>query len=97
MLAIGMSMMLTPRILLLDEPSIGLAPGLVPKLMEIIKNINQSFGASVLIVEQNARQVLKISDRVYVMKVGRITDMDNPEKFFSKEALRKVFLSEVQQ
>ncbi len=97
MLAIGMSMMLTPRILLLDEPSIGLAPGLVPKLMEIIKNINQSFGASVLIVEQNARQVLKISGRVYVMKVGRITDMDNPEKFFSKEALRKVYLSEVQQ
>jgi branched-chain amino acid transport system ATP-binding protein len=97
MLVIGMSMMLTPRLLLLDEPSIGLAPALVPKLMEAIKNINQNFGTSVLIVEQNARQVLKISERVYVMKVGRITDMDKPEKFSSKEELRKVYLSEVRE
>jgi len=97
MLAIGMSMMLTPRLLLLDEPSIGLAPALVPKLMEAIENINQNFGTSVLIVEQNARQALKISDRVYVMKVGRITDMDTPEKFLSREELRKVYLSETQE
>jgi branched-chain amino acid transport system ATP-binding protein len=97
MLVIGMSMMLTPRLLLLDEPSIGLAPALVPKLMQAIKNINQNFGTSVLIVEQNARQVLKISERVYVMKVGRITDMDKPEKFSSKEELRKVYLSEVRE
>ena len=97
MLAMGMSMMLTPRLLLLDEPSIGLAPALVPKLMEAIKNINQNFGTSVLIVEQNARQALKISDRVYVMKVGRITDMDTPEKFLSREELRKVYLSETQE
>lgn len=97
MLAMGMSMMLTPRILLLDEPSIGLAPSLVPRLMETIKSINQEFGASVLIVEQNARQVLKISERVYVMKVGRITDMDKPEKFFSKEELKRVYLSKVEQ
>lgn len=97
MLAIGMSMMLTPRLLLLDEPSIGLAPALVPKLMEAVENINQNFGTSVLIVEQNARQALKISDRVYVMKVGRITDMDTPEKFLSREELRKVYLSETQE
>lgn len=97
MLAIGMSMMLTPRLLLLDEPSIGLAPALVPKLMEAIENINQNFGTSVLIVEQNARQALKISDRVYVMKVGRITDMDTPEKWLSREELRKVYLSETQE
>jgi branched-chain amino acid transport system ATP-binding protein len=97
MLAMGMSMMLTPRVLLLDEPSIGLAPALVPKLMEAIKNINRNFGTSVLIVEQNARQVLKISDRVYVMKVGRITDVDKPEKFLSRDELRKVYLSEVRE
>ena len=97
MLAIGMSMMLTPRLLLLDEPSIGLAPPLVPKLMEAIRDINHNFGTSVLIVEQNARQALKISDRVYVMKVGRITDMDTPEKFLSREELRKVYLSETQE
>jgi branched-chain amino acid transport system ATP-binding protein len=65
--------------------------------MEAIKNINQDFGTSVLIVEQNAHQVLKISDRVYVMKVGRITDVDKPEKFLSKDELRKVYLSEVRE
>ena len=97
MLAMGMSMMLTPRLLLLDEPSIGLAPALVPKLMEAIENINQNFGTSVLIVEQNAHQALKISHRVYVMKVGRITDADTPEKFLSREELRKVYLSETQE
>jgi branched-chain amino acid transport system ATP-binding protein len=97
MLAIGMSMMLTPRLLLLDEPSIGLAPALVPKLMGAIRDINQNFGTSVLIVEQNARQALKISGRVYVMKVGRIADMDTPEKFLSREELRKVYLSETQE
>lgn len=97
MLAMGMSMMLTPRLLLLDEPSIGLAPALVPKLMEAIKNINQNFGTSVLIVEQNAHQALKISHRVNVMKVGRITDTDTPEKFMSREELRKVYLSETQE
>ena len=97
MLAMGMSMMLTPRLLLLDEPSIGLAPALVPKLMEAIENINQNFGTSVLIVEQNAHQALKISHRVYVMKVGRITDADTPEKFLSREELRRVYLSETQE
>jgi branched-chain amino acid transport system ATP-binding protein len=94
MLSIGMSMMLTPRILLLDEPSIGLSPSLVPKVMEAVENINQNFGTSVLIVEQNARQALKISNRVYVMKVGRITDADKPYKFLSDDELRRVYLSE---
>jgi branched-chain amino acid transport system ATP-binding protein len=94
MLSIGMSMMLTPRILLLDEPSIGLSPSMVPKVMEAVENINRNYGTSVLIVEQNARQALKISKRVYVMKVGKITDEDKPEKFLSQEELRKVYLSE---
>jgi len=95
MLAIGLPMMLSPKCLLLDEPSIGLAPALVPKLMEMVKRISEDYGTLVLIVEQNAVQVLKISDRVYVMKVGKITDMDKPEKFSSKKELRKVYLSEV--
>ena len=96
MLAIGMSMMLRPRVLLLDEPSIGLSPSLVPKLMAAIKDINLKYNASVMIVEQNARQVLKIAQRVYVMKVGKITDMDKPEKFSSREELKKVYLSDLQ-
>jgi len=92
MLAIGMALLLTPKLMLLDEPSVGLAPFLVPKLMENIKGISQRFGTSILIVEQNARQALKIGNRVYVMRVGKITDMDKVEKFFSKEELRKVYL-----
>jgi len=63
--------------------------------MEMVKRISEDYGTLVLIVEQNAVQVLKISDRVYVMKVGKITDMDKPEKFSSKKELRKVYLSEV--
>jgi branched-chain amino acid transport system ATP-binding protein len=63
--------------------------------MVMVKRISEDYGTLVLIVEQNALQVLKISDRVYVMKVGKITDMDKPEKFSSKEELRKVYLSEV--
>lgn len=94
MLGIGLAMMLTPKCLLLDEPSIGLAPSVVPKLMETIKRISQDYGTSIFLVEQNALQALKISDRVYVMKVGKITDVDKPEKFSSKEELRKVYLSE---
>jgi branched-chain amino acid transport system ATP-binding protein len=78
----------------LDEPSIGLSPSMVPKVMEAVENINRNYGTSVLIVEQNARQALKISKRVYVMKVGKITDEDKPEKFLSQEELRKVYLSE---
>ena len=96
MLAIGMSMMLRPRVLLLDEPSIGLSPSLVPKLMAAIQDINLKYNTSVMIVEQNARQVLKIAQRVYVMKVGKITDMDKPEKFSSREELKKVYLSDLQ-
>jgi len=96
MMAIGMAMILTPEILLLDEPSIGLAPLVVPKLMKTIKTISQEYGTSVLIVEQNAPQVLTISDRVYVMKVGRVIDVGLPEKYSSREILREIFLSSVQ-
>jgi branched-chain amino acid transport system ATP-binding protein len=61
--------------------------------METIKKIREDYGASVVVVEQNARQVLKICDKVYVMKVGKISDENRPEKFSSKSELRKVYLS----
>ncbi|MBI4591330.1 MAG: ABC transporter ATP-binding protein [Candidatus Rokubacteria bacterium] len=72
MLALGMALMQRPRLLLLDEPSLGLAPLLVQRVIESVQEINRRFGTAILLVEQNIRQALRISARVYVMKVGQI-------------------------
>ena len=72
MLAIGRALMAKPRLLLLDEPSLGLAPLLVRTIFQTIREINQSAGVTVLLVEQNARAALKLANRGYVMEVGRI-------------------------
>ena len=73
MLAIGRALMAKPRLLLLDEPSLGLAPLLVKAIFQIIREVNASTGVTVLLVEQNARAALKLAHRGYVMEVGRIT------------------------
>jgi neutral amino acid transport system ATP-binding protein len=70
MIAIGMGLMLSPEILLLDEPSIGLAPKIINEVFELIKRISRK-GTSVLMVEQNAAKALKISDRAYVLELGK--------------------------
>ena len=72
MLAMGRGLMSTPRILLLDEPSLGLAPLLVKQIFQIIREINDQ-GISILLVEQNARKALSIADRGYVLETGNIT------------------------
>ena len=72
MLAIGRSLMASPEVLLLDEPSLGLAPLIVKSIFEIIKEINAA-GTTVLIIEQNALQTLKIADYAYVLEVGELT------------------------
>ncbi|MFL5270467.1 MAG: ABC transporter ATP-binding protein [Anaeromyxobacteraceae bacterium] len=72
MLAIGRALMAKPRLLLLDEPSLGLAPLIVKAIFQIIREINQKTGVTVLLVEQNARAALKLAHRGYVMEVGRI-------------------------
>jgi ABC-type branched-subunit amino acid transport system ATPase component len=72
MVAIGIGLMSNPKFLLLDEPSVGLQPNLVDKIMEQITFINKQFGISILIVEQNINKVMSISDRVYVMSRGHI-------------------------
>jgi len=92
MLALATSLMLTPRLLLLDEPSVGLAPFLVKTIMENVKRINTEMACSVLIIEQNARQVLTIAHRVYVMKVGRVVAEPLPEELLRGDELKKVFL-----
>ena len=71
MLAIGRALMARPRLLLLDEPSMGLAPILVQKIFEIIRRISKE-GVTLLLVEQNAKLALEVSDRAYVLESGRV-------------------------
>jgi branched-chain amino acid transport system ATP-binding protein len=70
MLAIGMALMTQPRLMLLDEPSTGLAPVLVDEVLAAVRKVNQELGTSVLLVEQDTKRVLAVSDRVYVIKLG---------------------------
>jgi branched-chain amino acid transport system ATP-binding protein len=77
MVAIGRALMAKPRLMLLDEPSLGLAPLLVQTIFEIIRRINQESGTSLLVVEQNANVALQIADYAYVMENGRIV-LDGP-------------------
>jgi branched-chain amino acid transport system ATP-binding protein len=72
MLAIGMALMLRPRLLLLDEPSLGLAPALVQRVIDSVLEINRRLGTPVLLVEQNVKQALRFSTRCYVLKLGRV-------------------------
>lgn len=71
MLAIGRSLMATPRLLMLDEPSLGLAPIIVEEIFNVIRNLHKE-GVTILLVEQNARQALEIADRCYVLETGRV-------------------------
>ena len=91
MLAISRSLMARPRLLLLDEPSLGLAPIIISQIFEIIKQINKD-GTTIFLVEQNANQALKIADRGYVMENGRITMEDKASNLLANEAVRKAYL-----
>ena len=91
MLAIARGLMASPELLLLDEPSLGLAPILVKSIFETIREINES-GVTVLLVEQNAKAALKLADRGYVMEVGRIVLEDSSEKLLKNPEVRKAYL-----
>lgn len=91
MLAIGRSLMSNPRILLLDEPSLGLAPILVKAIFETVREINQS-GVTVVLVEQNARVALKLAHRGYVMEVGNIVLQDSAEALLANPEVRDAYL-----
>lgn len=95
MLAIGMSLMMRPRVMFIDEPSTGLAPYLVTEMLHHLKQVNKEMGTSLLVVEQT-RQIMTIADRVYVMKLGRITGEGKPEKFMDEVELRKAYLADVE-
>jgi branched-chain amino acid transport system ATP-binding protein len=85
MVAIGIGLMSNPNYLLLDEPSVGLQPSLVDKVMEQIVKVNQEYGISILIVEQNIKKVLEIANRVYVMSRGTIIKEFVPGEVESEE------------
>jgi branched-chain amino acid transport system ATP-binding protein len=94
MLAIGRSLMLRPKLLLLDEPSLGLAPLLVRQIFETIAEINRE-GTSVLLVEQNANMALRMADRAYVLEAGRIALAGSGSELLSNDAVRKSYLGEL--
>ena len=91
MLAMGRALMERPRVLLLDEPSMGLAPLLVKEIFSIVKTINEE-GTTVLLVEQNANMALSIADYAYVLETGRITLSGPAADLSASEAVRKAYL-----
>jgi branched-chain amino acid transport system ATP-binding protein len=93
MLAMARGLTLNPRILLLDEPSMGLAPVLVDSIFDIIRELH-SKGTTILLVEQNARLALQVADRGYILQTGQIVLHDSAEKLQSSEVVRKAYLGE---
>ncbi|WP_280208037.1 ABC transporter ATP-binding protein [Nocardia cyriacigeorgica] len=91
MLAIGRSLMARPRLLLLDEPSMGLAPMVIQQIFRIISEINQQ-GTTVLLVEQNARQALKRSDRGYILETGAVTKSGTGADLLDDPAVKSAYL-----
>ncbi len=92
MLAISRALMAKPRLLLLDEPSLGLAPIIVQQIMSIIKKVNTENKTTIFLVEQNANLALKIADRGYVMETGRITMQDSAANLRENGEVRKAYL-----
>ena len=91
MLAMGRALMAKPKIMLLDEPSMGLSPLLVREIFDIIKDIN-SQGVTILLVEQNAKMALSIADRAYVIETGRIVMSGTGEELLNSEDIKKAYL-----
>jgi len=94
MLAIGRALMARPRLLLLDEPTLGLAPMLVQRIFEVIKEINQT-GVTVLLVEQNAHRALPISRFTYVLETGRITLSGESQHLIADPRIKQSYLGEL--
>jgi branched-chain amino acid transport system ATP-binding protein len=94
MLAIGRALMARPRVLLLDEPSMGLAPMVISQIFKIISEIN-STGTTVLLVEQNAQQALSRSDRAYVLETGAVTHTGPARELLADDSIRAAYLGVV--
>lgn len=94
MLAIGRALMTEPKVLLLDEPSMGLAPLIVKNIMNIIEQINKEQGTTILLVEQNAKAALKLATRGYVLETGEIVMEGSAEELSKDESIVKAYLGE---
>lgn len=91
MLAMGRALMSNPELLMLDEPSMGLAPILVDEIFDIIKNLNKS-GTTILLVEQNANKALKIADQCYVLETGNIVLQGTGKELLNNDSVKKAYL-----
>ena len=92
MLAMGRALMNKPKLLLLDEPSMGLSPILVNEIFDIIKTINKEEGVTVLLVEQNATKALSIADKAYVLETGKITVSGNAKEVANNPRVKEAYL-----
>jgi branched-chain amino acid transport system ATP-binding protein len=92
MLAIGRALMSRPRVLLLDEPSLGLAPLITLQIMQILRDLRARTGLTVVLVEQNARSALSIADRGVVLNLGRVVATDDADRLMADDKLRHAYL-----
>jgi branched-chain amino acid transport system ATP-binding protein len=92
MLAIGRALMQRPKLLLLDEPSLGLAPIIIRQIFDAIQRVNQEEGITILLVEQNAAMALSIADRGYVLQTGRVVHSGDAEVLISEPEIRNAYL-----
>ena len=92
MLAIGRALMSKPRLLLLDEPSLGLAPLYIKKIFQIIRELNRDYGMTILLVEQNANHALKVAHRAYVLQHGEIVLSGTGQELLTSPEVRAAYL-----
>jgi branched-chain amino acid transport system ATP-binding protein len=92
MLAVSRGLMLRPRLMLLDEPSFGLAPLIVRELFDILRAVKTKEGVSMLLVEQNAAMALELADRAYLIETGRVVLSGSAQEIRSDEAVRRSYL-----
>ncbi|MGN0785148.1 MAG: ABC transporter ATP-binding protein [Candidatus Aphodomorpha sp.] len=92
MLAVGRAMMAGPKLMMLDEPSMGLAPIIIDEMFDRFKTINKQFGTTMLIVEQNAELALEVSNRAYIMSVGKIVNEGASEELLHDSSIQEAYL-----
>ena len=93
MLAMGRALMSKPKIIVMDEPSMGLSPIFVNEIFDIIKEVRKT-GTTVLLVEQNAKKALEIADRAYVLETGKILLSGDAKELMNDDAVKKAYLGE---
>lgn len=93
MLAMGRALMSKPKLIVMDEPSMGLSPIFVNEIFDIIQKVSSS-GTTVLLVEQNARKALSIADRAYVLETGKIVLSGNAQDLLNDDSVKKAYLGE---